>query len=85
MNGPQHYAEAERLIDETYSGPSLSFEEDASMIRRAQVHATLALTAATVQGQMDDAWNLHGIWGRTLEATDEALASIGISQSEGGH
>lgn len=50
MNGPAHYREAERLIGELSArAKDESFtHEDVAMIQRtAQVHATLALAAAT--------------------------------------
>ena len=54
MTGPEHYAEAERLIADVVEGdgtPSLSANETpgwiACTIAIAQVHATLALAAAT--------------------------------------
>ncbi|MFF3511586.1 hypothetical protein [Streptomyces sp. NPDC002573] len=54
MTGPEHYREAERLLDgRTFpADPELHIEErheppTAEDIAAAQVHATLALTAAT--------------------------------------
>lgn len=52
MNGPEHYREAERLLDEVLgnvTNPMITYAEDAAQLAAAQVHATLALTAATVQ------------------------------------
>lgn len=49
MNGPQHYAEAERLLDQAALDrydPQTKYREDANLIAAAQVHATLALAAA---------------------------------------
>lgn len=55
MNGPEHYKEAERLLagvgprEMPGGGTHESFgPETVSRIQRAQVHATLALAAATV-------------------------------------
>jgi hypothetical protein len=42
MNGPEHYREAERLINEVGG-------HDLGAMAEAQVHATLALTAASVR------------------------------------
>ena len=42
MTGPDHYREAERLLAEARYP-----EEHAGLLAEAQVHATLALTAAT--------------------------------------
>ena len=50
MTGPEHYREAERLIatlPEDKPAGGLSYEDMAMFHRCAQVHATLALAAAT--------------------------------------
>ena len=48
MTGPEHYSEAERLVEmgelDDYPGEAERYLRD---IARAQVHATLALAAAT--------------------------------------
>lgn len=49
MNGPEHYRQAEKLIDDAHTmqsenGPGCGSEE---VLAEAQVHATLALAAAT--------------------------------------
>lgn len=52
MTGPEHYAEAERLLtlaDRHTSGVTYA-EEWALTLTAAQVHATLALAAATAVG-----------------------------------
>ena len=46
MTGPEHYAEAERLINNAGGVPSSV--DVSEILAAAQVHATLALTAATV-------------------------------------
>lgn len=43
MNGPEHYAEAERLIGMWANGEGMGY------LQAAQVHATLAHAAASVQ------------------------------------
>ena len=61
MNGPQHYAEAERLLDmaeaelERYASAEYGSHDERVHLQqsqwataRAQVHATLALAAATI-------------------------------------
>ena len=45
MNGPEHYREAERLID-TASGEQPSADHAKVILAAAQAHATLALAAA---------------------------------------
>lgn len=59
MTGPEHYREAERLLrlatkqpagdgpHEDKSPTDVTFVEDADILAAAQVHATLALAAAT--------------------------------------
>lgn len=58
MNGPEHYAEAERLIE---VGMEIS---SATIMAAAQVHATLALVAATIADRMispQQQWGGHAI------------------------
>lgn len=43
MNGPDHYQTAEKLLEQADQ-----FTEADELIAAAQVHATLALTAATI-------------------------------------
>ena len=45
MTGPEHYRQAEALLAEAEHGPSV---DTRLALAAAQVHATLALTAATV-------------------------------------
>lgn len=53
MNGPEHYREAERLLGEVRKGyedgPTMSYQHESCTLAEAQVHATLALAAATVE------------------------------------
>jgi hypothetical protein len=46
MTGPQHYVEAERLRERA-TAADLSPDEEQYLLAAAQVHATLALAAAT--------------------------------------
>lgn len=53
MNGPEHYQEAERLLtvadgDPSQNWPTQTGEFKADLLSAAQVHATLALVAATL-------------------------------------
>ena len=53
MNGPEHYAEAERLLALADESPSETWatstgEHKADSIATAQVHATLAQAAAVI-------------------------------------
>lgn len=49
MTGPEHYREAEELLRDLHDGSLHDRSEGAQVnISEAQVHATLALTAATV-------------------------------------
>lgn len=49
MNGPQHYTEAQRLLDVAHYFRAEVFDQQAAehAVAKAQVHATLALVAAT--------------------------------------
>lgn len=50
--GPEHYREAERLLEQAAvdsRDPMRRYVEDANVIAAAQVHATLALAAATAE------------------------------------
>jgi hypothetical protein len=56
MTGLQHYREAERLLAEAMRPDSYDYpaEQSGRLIAAAQVHATLALAAATwPDGQID--------------------------------
>lgn len=50
MNGPDHYLCAERRISEAYRAAP---DDAAFLMAEAQVHATLALAAATLHGGGD--------------------------------
>jgi hypothetical protein len=59
VNGPEHYAEAERLLALPDVGAG-DDPRDPVIVAAAQVHATLALTAASLlvspRGAVDDGW-----------------------------
>lgn len=78
MNGPEHYAEAERLAAKAGALPPevMPLENRVAMMAAAQLHATLALVAATalplegvdldgrpfVRGAAEAAWmNVAGV------------------------
>jgi hypothetical protein len=53
MTGPEHWSEAELLLNEDsceYGCPHSGCPHEMRLIARAQVHATLALAAATAGG-----------------------------------
>jgi hypothetical protein len=64
MTGPEHYREAEHILDNSLDGHGMGLRRDpAERFAEAQVHATLALAAATAishNGEMpvndSDAW-----------------------------
>lgn len=84
MNGPEHYREAERLanllddaMDSVDEAEKLGDRTDAEMILRiaeagfaaAQVHATLALAAATLQaGSLRNFENTVDAWAPLVAA-----------------
>lgn len=59
MNGPEHYREAERALASVRGHAGhLSAEEVAYSVAIAQVHATLALAAATAESHDPDGLNV---------------------------
>lgn len=82
MNGPDHYREAERLLDQlrrahaSIVSPVLP-ERATAVLAEAQVHALLALTAATAlpTGAVGSA--ARDQWAHTIHFGDEAVASDG--------
>lgn len=69
MTGPEHYRKAERLLRDEY--------RTAESIAEAQVHATLALAAATIaapyvqEGTTTEEW-VRVVSGAPTEAGDQA-------------
>lgn len=66
MTGPEHYAEAEWLmrVAQDPSDPRAPLHDRDALLVLAQVHATLALTAATAVVEDDESqWLsvLHGV------------------------
>jgi len=52
MTGPEHYLEAERLLDYVNQhSDTLTVADAQSFVAEAQVHATLALTTSEVQAE----------------------------------
>ena len=47
MTGPEHYLAAERLLEETRGNPNAPLDRIEWRLGQAQVHAMLALAAAT--------------------------------------
>lgn len=60
MNGPQHYAESERLL-KLAGGAEGGTLIEAAYLAEAQIHAMLAMTAATISAGCnvldDHAWD----------------------------
>lgn len=82
MTGAEHYREAERVLSDasftrskgdlrpvTREGESITAEQHEAMLARAQVHATLALAAASalpvVTQMMGDAQEITA-WGQAI-------------------
>ncbi|NKU63868.1 hypothetical protein [Prescottella equi] len=75
MNGAQHYAEAERLVkladsDVSENWPVQSGERKSDILAAAQVHATLAQAAATIDTAED--FGNATWWRSALAAGDES-------------
>jgi hypothetical protein len=50
MTGPEHYLEAERLLDVLHGKERGTYPGEKSIVAEAQVHGILALAAATALG-----------------------------------
>ena len=55
MTGPEHYREAERLLGDASRADGIIVMPNPQALAAAQVHATLALAAATAVNDFD-AW-----------------------------
>lgn len=76
MTGPEHYREAERLLD-IATNDNWSREARTEAVPLAQVHATLALAAATaLLGAFSAACLEDGIEDDTLTEWYEAASEI---------
>lgn len=74
MTGPEHYREAERLADRAHYftyGDGADPKTGAALAAEAQVHATLALAAATALG----AQGFHGMHTRDAHAWRQVAAT----------
>jgi hypothetical protein len=62
MTGPEHYAEAERVLAlaDRHTTGATNGEEWTLTLSAAQVHATLALAAATAVGTASPGWPCVG-------------------------
>ena len=76
MNGPQHWEEADLILSGDpceYGCPHAGCPHEMRMIARAQVHATLALAAATAFGgvtlTLPQDRNLAAEWNRAIGVT----------------
>lgn len=56
MTGPEHYRTAERILDEIEENPDTVAHRTTWRLSRAQVHATLALAAATATDADSREW-----------------------------
>ncbi|BBB01017.1 hypothetical protein RVR_8248 [Actinacidiphila reveromycinica] len=72
MNGPDHYREAERRLLMAWEDDSTP-ERSMQLVAEAQVHATLALAAATATQTSVSAFSAD-INSRDVDAWDDAIA-----------
>lgn len=56
MTGAEHYAEAERFLSQS-EDEYIGSQEHIGCLRRAQVHATLAAAAATIEAARGEGWS----------------------------
>lgn len=78
MTGPEHYREAERLLSGavTTDNPFPHLRPD-ELLGAAQVHATLALAAATALGARGDGIRVVGMHREDLTAWDDVAGVEG--------
>jgi hypothetical protein len=57
MTGPEHYLAAERLLEETRGNPNAPLDRIEWRLGQAQVHAMLALAAATALASDNRGWS----------------------------
>lgn len=69
MNGPTHYAEAERLTAWATTTKHDDYRQATTALATAQVHATLALAAATLAAAGPADSRLVLSWHQTINAT----------------
>jgi hypothetical protein len=85
MNGPEHYTEAERLLAGRTVIPEVQapyhVTPTADDIAAAQVHATLALAAATVTAA-DVAAAAGDVGSRGLDRWHDALAPLPVQDED---
>lgn len=74
MTGPEHYARAEELLAATMRRGVFS-EGSEPIVAVAQVHATLALAAATALGLRGETANTYG--GMSTPESDRWAAVLG--------
>ena len=78
MTGPEHFREADLVLTNErceYGCPHSGCEHEMSLIARAQVHATLALAAATaLPGEQAGDWQRE-VCGPRAESGPTALGS----------
>ena len=80
MTGPEHYAEAERILDHAEEEAMANSDEwYANAMAAAQVHATLAQTAATIAvaqrrgaGDVARVWD-EAVWGDRPYSSPDAM------------
>lgn len=79
-DGPSHYREAERLADRAAKDAGARLDKDgiANTLALAQVHATLALAAATAMGADSGEMPVEDI--RAWVAACSLLKPSGVSQ-----
>ncbi|MEU6342157.1 hypothetical protein ABZ883_14590 [Streptomyces sp. NPDC046977] len=82
MTGPEHYQQAENLMTE-YEAIVENGGDPGDMLQAAQIHATLALAAATAMGAPVDGEADSGLPPRDAKAWYDA-AGVKAEQQAGG-
>ncbi len=67
MTGPEHYAEAERLISVVNCGGPFFGMEATETVALAQVHMTAALVCATLAVHVPNAATTRAQWSKAIQ------------------
>jgi hypothetical protein len=66
MNGEEHYRQAQKLLET--KGPDETAQDAANRLAEAQIHATLALAAATIAASEAQVRAMHSLAAATVAA-----------------
>ena len=87
MTGPEHYRKAEQLADEAHGISTQAPGQRAALLAEAQVHATLAGVAATMQAQSSMTYRAEETWRDALGIEEQGEPPVvqGTAEPETRH